>query len=222
MPVNKFGRNPRTNNAAAAHTTIRIVETLNKDEDFILNVGTDTNRTLGCEDLTDGKTFTLSLGDEQNKIIHTKGRCIQLITSDNLEISSSNNNSLFKIGELDGFAIKNLPDPTNDSDAATMGYVKLMTSEQTTLEHRIVEGFIPNAPYTNIILMQVDQQHPTTMNIYVECVNEEWMDVTCAGFVEYFKNFKLFIDTENNNLICNFTSTGSAVGTSRKYKIICI
>jgi hypothetical protein len=221
MPVNKFGRNPRTNIAAAAHTTIRIVETLNKDEDLLLNVGTDTDRTLGCVDLTDGKTFTLSLGDEQNKIIHTKGRGVQLITSDNLEISSSNNNSLFKTGELDGFTIKNLPDPTNDSDAATMGYVKQMT-RQPTLEHRIVDGFIPNAPYTDIVLMQVDQQHPAIMNIYVECVNEEWMDVTCAGFIEYFKNFKLFIDTENNNLICNFTSTGSAVGTSRKYKIICI
>ena len=73
MPVNKFGRNPRTNIATAAHTTIRIVETLNKDEDLLLNVGTDSNRTLGCVDLTDGKTFTLSLGDEHNKIIHSKG-----------------------------------------------------------------------------------------------------------------------------------------------------
>ena len=219
MPVNKFGRNPRTNIAAAAHTTIRIVETLNKDENLLLNVGTDANRTLGCEDLTEGKTFTLSLGDEQNKIIHTKGRGVQLITSDILEISSSNNNSIFKTGELDGFAIKNLPDPTNDSDAATMGYVKQM-SHQPTLQHRIVEGFIPNAPFTNIVLMQVDQQHPVVMNIYVECVNEEWMDVTCAGFIEYFKNFKLFIDTDR--LICRFTSTGSTFNTSRKYKIICM
>ena len=219
MPVNKFGRNPRTNIATAAHTTIRIVETLNKDEDLLLNVGTDSNRILGCVDLTDGKTFTLSLGDEHNKIIHSKGRGVQLITSDNLEISSSNNNSIFKTGELDGFAIKNLPDPTNDSDAATMGYVKQM-SRQMTFQHRIVEGFIPNAPYTDIVLMQIDQQHPVVMNIYVECVNEEWMDVTCAGFIEYFKNFKLFMNTDR--LICRFTSTGSTFSTSRKYKIFCI
>lgn len=219
MPVDKFGRNPRTT-ATGSHTITRIVETVNKEEDLLLNIGTDNNRTLGCEDLTPDKTFTLSLGDDENKIMHTKGRGVRLITSDNLEISSPGNNALFRTGELSGFAIKNLPDPINDRDAATMGYVRDMSSRQSSSpQTRNIEGSIPNAPHTNIVLMRFEQQHPTVINVYVECVNGEWLDATCANFIEHFRNFKLYI--ENDILFCRFNSAGARIGTSRKYKIIC-
>jgi hypothetical protein len=217
MPVNKFGRSQRitaTSTTPGAHTTIRIVESLNKGEDFLLNIGSDNNRTLGCADLTQDKTFTLSLGDEQNKIVHTKGGDVQIMTSGGLEISSASNIAVFKTGELDGFTIKNLPEPIFDSDAATMGYVKQMCSTAAP-RHRTVEGVIPNAPYTNIILMRYDQQ-PMLINIYTECVIGQWVDVTCGNFIEYFRNFKLFV--EDNILYCHFTST--TMTSSKKYKII--
>jgi len=216
MPVNKFGRSQRTTTAATAtgaHTTFRIVESLNKEEDLLLNIGSDNNRTLGCADLTQDKTFTLSLGDDQNKIIHTKGGGVQILTSGGLEISSSSNIALFKTGELDGFIIKNLPEPIFDSDAATMGYVKQMCTSAAP-QHRTVEGLIPNAPYTKVILMRFDQQ-PTIINVYAE-LNGQWLDVTCGNFVEYFRNFKLFV--EDNILFCHFTSTTTT--GSKKYKII--
>jgi hypothetical protein len=220
MPVNKFGRSQRITASATtpeAHTTIRIVESLNKGEDFLLNVGSDNNRTLGCADLIQDKTFTLSLGDEQNKIVHTKGGNVQIMTSGGLEISSASNIALFKTGELDGFTVKNLPEPIFDGDAATMGYVKQMCSTTSTAapQHRTVEGVIPNAPYTNIILMRYDQP-PKLLNVYAECVNGQWVDVTCGNFNEYFKNYKLFV--EDNILYCHFTST--AMTSSKKYKII--
>jgi hypothetical protein len=218
MPVNKFGRRQRATAATAeAHRPTRIVESLNKREDFLLNIGSDNNRTLGCADLTQDKTFTLSLGDEQNKIVHTKGGDVKIMTSGGLEISSASNIALFKTGELDGFTIKNLPEPIFDSDAATMGYVKQMCSNTSTTapQQRTVEGLIPNAPYTNIILMRYDQQ-PTLMNVYAECVTGQWVDVTCGNFTEYFRNFKLFV--EDNILYCHFTST--TMTSSKKYKII--
>jgi hypothetical protein len=220
MPVNKFGRNPRTNIASsAAHTTVRIVETLNKDEDFLLSIGTDDNRTLGCVDLTENKTFTLNLGDTDNKIVHTKGRGINLTVSENLEISSSSNAATFKIGELNGYKITNLPNPVNSNDAATMEYVRQMYAASSipaavaTPQCRIKEGYIPNAPYTHIVLMRFDQQ-TLLINVYVECNDEQWIDATCSNFAEINKNFRLYL--KNNCLFCYFTSTSAA----RRYKII--
>jgi hypothetical protein len=213
MPVNKFGRSQRTpTSTTSSGTHTRIVESLNKAEDFLLSIGSDNNRTLGCANLTQDKTFTLSLGDDQNKIVHTKGGDVQIMTSGGLEISSASNIALFKTGELDGFTVKNLPEPIFDSDAATMSYVKQMCSTAAP-QPRTVEGVIPNAPYTNIILMRYDQQ-PKLLNVYAECVNGQWVDVTCGN--EYFKNFKLFV--EDNILYCHFTST--AMTSSKKYKII--
>ena len=227
MPVNKFGRNPRTNIAAQAHTSIRIVETLNKEEDFLLNVGTDDNRSLGCVDLTQNKTFTLNLGDTENKIVHTKGQGVNLTVSDNLEISSSTNAATFKIGELNGYKVTNLPNPVNSNDAATMEYVRQMFATSTTPsavattpvavatapQCRIKEGYIPNAPYTNIVLMRFDQQ-TILVNVYVQCNDGQWIDATCSNFADIYRHFKLYI--KSNCLFCHFTSTSAA----RRYKII--
>ena len=182
-----------------------------------LSIGTDDNRTLGCVDLTHNKTFTLNLGDTVNKIVHTKGQGINLTVSDNLEISSTTNAATFKIGELNGYKITNLPSPVNGNDAATMEYVRQMCADSTIpavlATPQIKEGYIPIAPYTNIVLMRFDQQ-AQLINVYVECNEEQWIDATCSNFAEIYKNFKLY--TKSSCLFCHFTSTSAA----RRYKII--
>lgn len=212
MPVDKFGRSRRI--TPLAHHT----QPINKSEDLLLNIGTDNNRSLGCTDLTDNKSFTLNLGDNDNKIMHTKGREVKILTSDGLEISKANYNGSFKFNvehrnELDGFSVRNLPNPTNDSDAATMGYVKQMAG----IQHTVVEGTIPNAPYTHIVMMKFQQQPPPLINVYIEVDTNEWLDVTCARFADIYKNFSLYI--KENSLFCYF-SAAPGLWFTRRFKII--
>jgi len=46
--------------------------------DLLLNVGTDTLRTLGCNDLNESEQFTLLLGDLNNQIRHNFGHSIKI------------------------------------------------------------------------------------------------------------------------------------------------
>ena len=137
--------------------------------------------------------------------------------SDNFEISSTTNAAVFKIGELNGYKITNLPSPVNSNDAATMEYVRQMYADSTipaaVATPQIKEGYIPNAPYTNIVLMRFDQ-HAQLINVYVECNEEQRIDATCSNFAEIYKNFKLYM--KSSCLFCHFTSTSAA----RRYKII--
>jgi len=218
MPVDKFGRRRRFSTMHVHRTT-----SVNKSEDFMLNIGSDINRSMGCVDLTTGKTFTLNLGDATNKIVQTKDQSTDIFTSQGLELMDSDNEPIFKFN-IDGQntmykdldcqqkAIKNLPHPIESRDAVTKAY--LTQYVHLHRESRKAEGTIPDEPLTNIVLLRYNpRRSPTMLSMHVEQETGLWINVSCGYFAEHWKNFQLFI--KDNCFMCRFTNITGGPWTRR-------
>lgn len=209
MPVDKFGRR-RT---SVVHVHQVITDTLNKDDDFLLNVASDNNRSMGCVDLTSNKSFTLNMGDRNNKIVHTKDRNMTISASNGLEVLDEENEPLFKF-DVNGQnemhkqlncqqnAITNLPDPVYSTDAVNKRYFVGYVRSHRAI--RKVQSTIPDAPYTNIVLHRYNPRRlPSMISMYVEREEGVWIDVTCGHFAGNWKSFNLFI--KDNSFMFYFT-----------------
>jgi hypothetical protein len=229
MPVDKFGRSHRGGpQAIQTHITHVTTQPVNKEEDFLLNIGSDNVRSMGCIDLTENKMFSFNLGDQQNSLRYTKDREIILQTTGPVNLQEPDGRTIFQFNNALGQNemhrdlkcnnryITNLHDPVEMHDAATKNYVQSYIKQHR--EFKTITSVIPNAPFTDIVLMHfpAGRRKYVILNVYVERNPEEWFDVTCAMFGEQWKNFQLFI--KNDSLICYFTSVATSVW-SRKYQI---
>jgi len=217
MPVDKFGRRASVSTAhRTAHRTVHhiITNALNKDEDLMLEIGSDDNRSLGCVDLTPNKSFTLNLGDIVNKLVYTKDQGTTICNSHGLGILDSNNVPVFEF-DVDGKNkmskeldcrqnfIRNLPDPINPGDAVNKHYFTEYI-RQHRRNHEL-RNILPNEPFTDIVLLRYNPRRPPTMlSMYVEEQAGTWVDVSCGYFLENWKNFKVFI--KDNCIMCRFTA----------------
>lgn len=178
---------------------------------------------MGCIDLTADKSFTLSLGDVNNKIVHTKDQDTEMTTSKGFQILDSNNVPIFKFNVNDQNvmykelncqqkSITNLRDPIYSTDAVTKRYFTQYFRQHR--ENRKIEGTIPNEPFTNIVLFRYNPRRlPSMISMYVERESGTWIDVSCGYFAENWRNFNLFIKTDC--FICYFTNITGGPWTRR-------
>jgi len=154
MPVDKFGRggNTITTSCLGAGVSINTVNNhflridgkntvlgsidmagngLKNVGDLLLPVGSDTVRELGCVDVTEGKGFSLSLGNRKNRLCFAAVEPakpqlpVTLETSRGFTVKANNENVVqFGREEISVHKrIRNLPEPEQDDEAATKGYV---------------------------------------------------------------------------------------------------
>jgi len=154
MPVDKFGRSGNTITPSCLGVGVSI-NTVNNDflrrdgkntvlgsidmagnalknvGDLLLPVGSDTVRELGCVDLTEGKGFSLSLGNRENRLRFavvepSKPQLpITMETSHGFTVKANGEN-VIQLGREEIAVhkrIRNLPEPEQDDEAATKGYV---------------------------------------------------------------------------------------------------
>ena len=99
--------------------------------DLLLPVGFDTVRELGCVDLTEGKGFSLLLGNRANRLCFAAvdpskpQQPVTLQTSHGFTVKANEEN-VVQLGREEITVhkrIRNLPQPEQDDEAATKGYV---------------------------------------------------------------------------------------------------
>jgi len=154
MPVDKFGRSGNTITPSCLGVGVSI-NTVNNDflrrdgnntvlgsidmagndlknvGDLLLAVGSDTVRELGCLDLTEGKGFSLLLGNRENRLCFAAVRAskpqlpVTLDTSHGFTVKANDEN-IVQLGREEIVVhkrLRNLPEPEQDDEAATKGYV---------------------------------------------------------------------------------------------------
>jgi len=154
MPVDKFGRsgNTITSTCLDARVSINTVNNhflrrngqntvlgpidmtgndLKNVGDLLLPVGSDAVRELGCVDLTEGKGFSLLLGNHENRLCFAAvdsskpQQPVTLHTSHGFTVKANGEN-VIQLGREEitiHKRIRNLPEPEQDDEAATKGYV---------------------------------------------------------------------------------------------------
>lgn len=219
MPVDKFGRR----RSSVMHVHQVISDALNKNEDFLLNIASDNNRSLGCVDLTSNKSFTLNMGDRSNRVVYTKDRNMIVSASNGLDILGENEQPVFKFDvngqnemhkQLDcqQNAVTNLPVPVHSTDAVNKHY--FVQYIRTHREIRKKEGTIPDETHTNIVLYRYNPRRlPSMISMYVEREEGVWIDVTCGHFAENWTNFQLF--TKDNCFMFYFTGLNGGPWTRK-------
>ena len=159
MPVDKFGR--RFSRVQVHHHTF--TSSLKKNEDFMLEMGSDDNRSMGCIDLPPSKSFTVNLGAASNKIVHTKGQGIELYVPQGLGLVDADKEPIFKFnkdGQNDMYKdlncrrkrITNLRNPIGSGDAVNIHYLVQYFRQYSSL--RLIQGTIADEPFTNIVLLR--------------------------------------------------------------------
>jgi len=160
MPVDKFGRsgNTITSSCLGAGVSINTINNhfLRRDGkntvlgsidmagndmknvgDLLLPVGFDTVRELGCVDLTEGKGFSLLLGNRANRLCFAAvdpskpQQPVTLQTSHGFTVKANDEN-VVQLGREEITVhkrIRNLPEPEQDDEAATKGYVDQNVSQ---------------------------------------------------------------------------------------------
>jgi len=158
MPVDKFGRSGNTSASVGAsvgasvsvsintvnnhflrrngkNTVLRLVDMagngLKNVGDLLLPVGTDTVRELGCVDLTEGKGFSLPLGNRQNMLCFNivepskPQQPVTLQTSHGFTVKANGENVIQLGGEeiIVHKRIRSLSEPDQDDEAVSKGYV---------------------------------------------------------------------------------------------------
>jgi len=220
MPVDKFGRSEKqksTQQATHNTHTIRVTD-FNKAEDLLLNIAEDDSRVMGCDDLVDGKTFSIKLGDDDNLLTYEKDKGIVLRMKRAFTIEETNrrgrNKPVFKFGSENvlladlncksQYAIKNLPNPVDDYDAATKKFVLDSLSKAY-----VKYGKLPNEPMVNIVLLRSAEfrPHTITLSMYVERESGVWFDVNSSTFRNSFQDFDIFI--QDTTLFCKFKKVDS-------------
>jgi len=110
--------------------------------DLFLSVGADVVRDLGCVDLTDRKGFSLPLGNHQNRPYFTAvsptkpQQPVTLETSHGFAVKANDENVL-QLGREEIAVhkrIRYLPEPEQDNEAASKGYV----------DHRVLQKAYDN------------------------------------------------------------------------------
>ena len=127
--------------------------------DIILSVGSDLVRSLGCNDLSAGKKFTLLLGTDTNLLTYSvpnSGLLVPIkiktivgfaIFINELPISVFGQNEILCCQpiDMDQHSIKNVMSPVNKLDAVKKAYAD-------RIKYKTVTGNIPNTVITDHIL----------------------------------------------------------------------
>ena len=156
MPVDKFGRTGNTSASVGAsvgagvsintvnnhflrrdgkNTVLGSIDMAGNDlknvGDLLLPVGSDTVRELGCIDLTEGKGFSLPLGNRQNMLCFNivdppkPQQPVTLQTSHVFTVKANGENVIQLGGEeiVVHKRMRSLSEPEQDDEATTKGYV---------------------------------------------------------------------------------------------------
>ena len=196
--------------------------------DIKLNVGSDLVRSLGCNDLTAGKKFTLLLGPDTNMLSYSLPDSelpvpIKIKTDGGFAI-------LIKLLPICGFSqdvilcsqpidmdlhfIKNAKSPVNKLDAANKAYVD-------RIKYKTATGSIPNTVMTDQALFTFPAAKAFASvkikkcEMWVELLADEWIATSSPMFATVCPGFHKF---SRGPYLMTFFSGSPASGWTRYFR----
>ena len=160
-----------------------------------LNVGSDLVRSLGCNDLSAGKKFTLLLGSDENMLsyfvlnsglplpVKIKTDVSFAILINELPICVFGRDEIFcsRTLDMDQHSIINLKNPTDRLDAVNKAYAD-------RIKYKTASGNIPNRVLTDHILFTFATRKACTSGkikiceMWVERLADEWIATSSPMF----------------------------------------
>ena len=197
--------------------------------DIKLNVGSNLARSLGCNDLTKVKKFTLLLGTDTNMIsysflvsglpvpvkIKTDGGFYILINQLPIRDFSQDLIVCSQPIDMDDHLIKNVKNPVNKFDAVNKAYVDRIKYKTTT-------RIIPNIEMTDHTLFTFPAAKAFASGkikiceMWVERLVDEWIATSSPMFATEWPGFHKF--SRGPSLMISFTGS-PASGWTRNFRI---
>ena len=194
--------------------------------DIKLNVGSNLARSLGCNDLTKGKKFTLLLGTDTNILsysfpdsglpvpvkIKTDGGFAILINQLPICDFSQDLISCSQPIHMDDHLIKNVKYPINKFDAVK--FVKSACADR--IKYKTTTGIIPNIAMTDYILFTFPAAKAFASGkikiceMLVERLADEWIATSSSKFATEWPGFHKF--SRGSSLLTFFTDSRPVVG----------
>ena len=192
-------------------------------DDIKLYVGSDLVRSLGCNDLTTGKKFTLPLGTERNMLTYSMpnsglpvpikikaGVCFGILINE-LPVYVFGQDEILcsRPIDMDQHSIKNVMSPVNKLDADNKAYADRIT-------YKTVTGNIPNTVMTDHTLFTFPavkafaSRKIKLCEMWVKRLAEEWISTSSPMFATEWPGFHKF--SRGPSLMTFFTGSPPVVG----------